>query len=176
MAQKWYVIHTQTGSEEKVKTHIENRLRMFPNKELIAKVMIPTERVSEVRGGKKKISQRKFFPGYIIVQMDMTDETWMLIKNTPGVTGFIGSGTKPVPIAESEVNDILKQSEERQEKPTPKTIFDKGESVRVIEGPFVNFTGVIDEVFPTKGKIKVSISVFGRATPVELEYWQVEKM
>lgn len=176
MAKQWFVIHTQTGAEEKVKTHIENRLKLSPVKELIFQILVPSERVTEVRSGKKRISERKFFPGYILVQMDLTDDSWYLIKNTPGVTGFIGSGARPVAIKDEEVDSILKQSEERQEKPIPKTVFEKGESVRVNEGPFVNFTGVIDEVYPTKGKLKVSISVFGRSTPVELEYWQVEKL
>jgi transcription termination/antitermination protein NusG len=176
MSKQWYVIHTQTGAEEKVKTHIENKLKLSALKELIFQILVPSEKVTEVRSGKKRISERKFFPGYLLIQMDMTDESWYLIKNTPGVTGFIGSGARPVPINDEEVDSILKQSVERQEKPIPKTVFTKGESVRVNEGPFVNFTGVIDEVFPTKGKIKVSISVFGRSTPVELEYWQVEKL
>lgn len=176
MAKKWYVIHTQTGSEEKVKTHIENKLQLFPQRDKISQILIPTEKVSEVKDGKKKISERKFFPGYIIIEMELTNETWMLIKSTPGVTGFIGSGSRPVPIAEEEIAEILKQSEERQEKPIPKTVFEKGEAVRVVEGPFVNFTGVVDEVYLSKGKIKVSISVFGRSTPVELECWQVEKV
>lgn len=176
MAKRWYVIHTQTGAEEKVKTHIENKLKLSLIKENISQILVPSERVSEVKAGKKRISERKFFPGYILVQMELTDESWYLLKNTPGVTGFIGSGTKPVPIDDQEVDSILKQSAERQEKPIPKTLFEKGESVRVTEGPFVNFTGVVDEVFPTKGRLKVSISVFGRSTPVELEYWQVEKL
>lgn len=176
MSKKWYVIHTQTGAEEKVKTHLENKLKLSALKEQISQILVPVEKVSEVKGGKKKISQRKFFPGYILVQMDLSDEGWYLLKNTPGVTGFIGSGARPVPIDDQEVDAIVKQSVERQEKPMPKTLFEKGESVRVTEGPFVNFTGVIDEVFPAKGKIKVSISVFGRSTPVELEYWQVEKL
>lgn len=173
---RWFVIHTQTGAEEKVKAHIENKLKLSPIKDQISQILVPSEKVTEVRSGKKRISERKFFPGYILVQMDLTDENWYLIKNTPGVTGFIGSGARPVPISDSEVESILKQSVERQEKPIPKTVFEKGESVRVNEGPFVNFTGVIEEVFPTKGKLKVSISVFGRSTPVELEYWQVEKL
>ncbi|MEI8176058.1 MAG: transcription termination/antitermination protein NusG [Candidatus Omnitrophota bacterium] len=176
MEKKWYVIHTQTGSEEKVRTHLQNRLKLSALKEQIGQILVPSERVSEVRSGKKRISERKFFPGYILVQMELTDEVWYLLKNTAGVTGFIGSGQKPVSIDESEVEYILKQSVERQEKPIPKMIFQKGESVRVIDGPFVNFTGAIDEVYPTKGRIKVSISVFGRSTPVELEYWQVEKI
>jgi len=176
MAMRWFVIHTQTGVEGKVKTHIENKLKLSPLKEQIPQILVPCEKVTEVRGGKKRISERKFFPGYLLIQMELTDENWYLIKNTPGVTGFIGSGARPIPISDSEVEGILKQSVERQEKPIPKTVFDKGESVRVNEGPFVNFTGVIEEVFPTKGKLKVSITVFGRSTPVELEYWQVEKL
>ena len=173
---RWFVIHTQTGAEGKVKAHIENKLKLSPLKEQIPQILVPCEKVTEVRSGKKRISERKFFPGYLLIQMELTDENWYLIKNIPGVTGFIGSGARPVPISDSEVEGILKQSVERQEKPIPKTVFDKGESVRVNEGPFVNFTGVIEEVFPTKGKLKVSISVFGRSTPVELEYWQVEKL
>jgi transcriptional antiterminator NusG len=176
MSKRWFVIHTQTGAEEKVKTHIEHKLKLLPTKEQISQILVPCEKVTEVRSGKKRVSERKFFPGYILVQMELTDENWYLIKNTPGVTGFIGSGARPVPINDDEVESILKQSVERQEKPMPKIIFEKGESVRVNEGPFVNFTGVIEEVFPTKGKLKVSISVFGRSTPVELEYWQVEKL
>jgi transcriptional antiterminator NusG len=176
MEKKWFVIHTQTGAEEKVKTHIEGKVKLSPVKDQIGQIMVPTEMVSEVKAGKKRISQRKFFPGYILVQMELTDESWYLVRNTPGVTGFIGSGSRPVPIADQEVEAILKQSVERQEKPIPKTLFEKGESVRVNDGPFVNFTGVIDEVFPAKQHVKVSISVFGRSTPVELEFWQVEKL
>mgnify|MGYP001611659626 CR=1 FL=1 len=176
MAKRWYVVHTQTGVEEKIKSHIENKLKLSAIQDHVSQILVPLEKVTEVRGGKKRITERKFFPGYLLVQMELTDESWYLIKNTPGVTGFIGSGARPVPINDSEVEAILKQSVERQEKPMPKTVFEKGESVRVNEGPFVNFTGVIDEIFPAKGKLKVSIAVFGRSTPVELEYWQVERL
>lgn len=176
MAKKWYIIHTQTGSEEKVKASIERRIESGKMKEAISRVLIPTEQVSEVKEGKKKISQRKFFPGYVLVEMDLTDETWYLIKNTTGVTGFIGARTKPVALREEEVQTILRQSEERKVKPTPKVIFEKGESVRVTDGPFTNFNGVIGEINPDKGKLKVSVTIFGRSTPVELEYWQVEKL
>lgn len=176
MANKWYVIHTQTGYEDKVKASIEKKAETSNLKALISQVLVPTERVSEVKDGKKKISTRKFFPGYLLVEMDLTDETWYLIKNTPGVSGFIGSGRKPVPLQESEVEAILKQTEIAKEKPTPKVIFEKGEGVRVLEGPFTNFNGTIEEINPAKGKLKVTISIFGRATPVELEYWQVEKI
>lgn len=176
MPKQWYVIHTQTGQEEKVKSNIENRLKDSNCIDKIAQMFIPTERVSEVRGGKKKITQRKFFPGYVLIEMELTDDTWYLIKNTPGVSGFIGTKTKPFPLREDEVKNILKQAEERKEKPLPKVSFSKGDTVKITEGPFVNFTGEIVEVNPAKQKLKTMVSIFGRATPVELEYWQVEKM
>ncbi len=176
MAKRWYVIHTQTGTEEKVKSAIERRAEVNNMKELISQILIPTEQVSEVKEGKKKISQRKFFPGYVLIEMELTDESWYLVKNTPGVTGFIGERAKPVALRDEEVQTILKQTEERKVKPTPKVIFEKGEPVRVTDGPFTNFNGVIEEVNPDKGKLKVSVTIFGRSTPVELEYWQVEKL
>lgn len=177
MAKKWYVIHTQTGYEDRVKGSLEVKLAANPSiQEKVSQVLIPTEKVSEVKDGKKKISQRKFFPGYILVEMDLTDDTWYLLKNTPGVTGFIGSGNKPLPLQENEVRTILKQAEEKQEKATPKVIFEVGEAVKVKEGPFTNFNGTIEEIHPEKGKLKVMVSIFGRSTPVELEYWQVEKL
>lgn len=176
MARCWYVIHTLTGQEEKVRANLLNRLALSNIKDQVAQVLIPTEVVSEVKSGKKKISERKFFPGYILVEMELTDESWYLVKNTPGVTGFISSGSKPTPLLEGEINNILKQSEEKKEKPIPKVTFDKGESVRITEGPFTNFNGNIEEVNPAKGKLKVSVMIFGRPTPVELEYWQVERL
>lgn len=177
MAKKWYVIHTQTGYEDRVKGALEVKLATNPSiQEKVNQVLIPTEKVSEVKDGKKKISQRKFFPGYILVEMDLTDDTWYLVKNTPGVTGFIGSGNKPLPLQENEVRTILKQAEEKQEKATPKVIFEVGEAVKVKEGPFTNFNGTIEEIHPEKGKLKVMVAIFGRSTPVELEYWQVEKL
>lgn len=172
----WYVVHTQTGFEDKAKALLESRIAAKGFGELISKVVIPTEQISEVRSGKKKISSRKFFPGYILVEMELTEETYLLIKTTPGVTGFIGLGRKPMPLTQIEVDDILKRTEETQTKPSPRIVFEKGESVRVNEGPFVNFNGTIDEIHPEKGKLKVSVSIFGRSTPVELEYWQVEKI
>lgn len=172
----WYVVHTQTGSEDKVKSLLENRIASSGLVEFINKVVIPTEQVSEIRSGKRRISQRKFFPGYILVEMELTEETYLLIKATAGVTGFIGLGKKPMPLPQTEVDNILKKSQETAVKPSPKIIFEKGEQVRVIDGPFVNFNGTIDEIHPEKGKLKVSVSIFGRATPVELEYWQVEKI
>jgi transcriptional antiterminator NusG len=172
----WYVVHTQTGSEEKVKTALDNKISSEGMIELVSKVIIPTEQVSEVRSGKKRISARKFFPGYLLVEMDLTEATYLFVKNTPGVTGFIGQGKKPLPLPQNEVDSILKKTEETAAKPSPKVIFDKGEQVRVTEGPFLNFNGTIEEIHPEKGKIKVSVSIFGRSTPVELEYWQVERV
>jgi len=172
----WYVVHTQTGAEEKVKTLLESRVASHLMKEQICQVIIPTEQVSEIRSGKKRISQRKFFPGYLIVEMELSEATYLLIKNTSGVTGFIGLGKKPMPLPPQEVENILKRKEETQAKPSPKIIFEKGEQVRVNDGPFVNFNGTIEEIHPEKGKLKVSVTIFGRSTPVELEYWQVEKV
>jgi len=137
---------------------------------------MPSGRVSEKKKKKKKITQRKFFPGYVLVEMDMTDQSWYMVKNTAGVTGFIGARAKPAALREDEVQSILRQSEERKVKPSPKVIFEKGESVRVTDGPFTNFNGVIEEVNPDKGKLKVSVTIFGRSTPIELEYWQVERL
>ena len=176
MDKKWYVIHTQTGWEEKIKASLEKRIAQSSLKDMISQILIPTERVSEVREGKKKISQRKFFPGYILMEMELNDETWYLVKNTPGVSGFIGPRARPVPLKPEEIKAILKHTEEAQEKPMPKTIFEKGEGIRVIEGPFINFDGTVEDINPLKGKLKVIISIFGRSTPVELEYWQVEKV
>jgi transcriptional antiterminator NusG len=172
----WYVVHTQTGSEDKVKTALENRVASHGLQDLITKVIIPTEQISEIRSGRKKVSQRKFFPGYLLLEMELNEQTYFLIKTTPGVTGFIGLGKRPTPLPQDEVDSILKRTEETQAKPIPKTIFEKGEQVRVTEGPFVNFNGSVDEIHPEKGKLKVSVSIFGRSTPVELEYWQVERI
>ncbi|MBD3379450.1 MAG: transcription termination/antitermination factor NusG [Candidatus Omnitrophica bacterium] len=177
MSKKWYVVHTLTGKESTVRKALENQLEANPEmKEFVETVLIPTEKVAEVKDGEKKITERKFFPGYILVQMDLNDKTWYFVKNTPGVSGFVGSKTRPVPLSEEEVNEILTQNEEAKEKPVPKVMFKDGEAVRVKDGPFKNFTGTVEETNLEKGKIKVMISIFGRATPVELEAWQVEKM
>ena len=174
---QWYVIHTQTGQEDKVKASLDTKVQQgVAGGNLISQVLIPTEKVSEVRSGKKRISERKFFPGYVLVEMALTDETWHLIKNTPGVTGFIGAGHRPVALSEEEVSQILRQTEEKKERPTPRVMFEKGEGVRVIEGPFTNFSGTIEEVNLNRGKLKAMVSIFGRATPLELEFWQVEKL
>lgn len=173
---KWYVVHTQTGSEEKVRVALGNCISQKGLGELIAKILIPTEQVSEVRSGRRKVSARKFFPGYILVEMDLNEITYFAIKNVPGVTGFIGPGKRPMALSDEEIGQIVKRSEETQTKPSPKVVFEKGEQVRISDGPFVNFNGTVEEIHPEKGKLKVSVSIFGRSTPVELEYWQVEKI
>ena len=176
MDAKWYVIHTQTGAEEKAKAGLQSRMASTDLKKYIQEIVVPTEQVSEIHGGKKKITSRKFFPGYILVKMDMTKESWYLVKTTPGITGFIGPGRRPTPISEDEVSAIVKRTEDTETKPSPKIVFDIGEAVRISEGPFANFTGSVMEVYPERGKLKVSVSIFGRSTLVEMEYWQVEKI
>ncbi|MFH0764680.1 MAG: transcription termination/antitermination protein NusG [Candidatus Omnitrophota bacterium] len=176
MAKHWYVIHTQTGYEDRVKTVLEAKVKAGLAKDAVSQVLVPIEQVSEIKAGKKRISQRKFFPGYLLVEMDLSDETWYLIKSIPGVTGFVGAGSRPLPLKEDEIETILKQAKDAKDKPTPKVVFEKGEPVRVTDGPFTNFNGTIEEANIAKGKIKVMISIFGRATPVELETWQVEKV
>ncbi len=177
MAKSWYVIHTLTGKEEKVKTSLEAQVKNNNLEEQIGKILVPTERVSEItKLGRKKITKRHYYPGYVLIQMDWSDHIWYMIKNTTGVTGFIGAGKKPLPLKESEVKTILRQAEEKKEKPVPKIIFEKGETLRVKEGPFTNFSGIVEEIYPDKGKLKMAVSIFGRSTPVELDYWQVERI
>ncbi len=173
---KWYVVHTQTGVESRVKLNLESRAELAGMKHLIHQVLVPTEKVSEVRSGKKRISERKFFPGYILIQMDLTDDSWYLVKNTPGISGFVGSGKTPIPLSGDDVSQILNQQEEKTTKPKPKVEFSVGENIRVKEGAFTNFNGTIEEINPDRGKLKVMVTIFGRSTPVELEYWQVEKI
>ena len=149
-AAKWYVLHTQTGVEAKVKASLESRAETAGLRHMIQQILIPTERVSEVKEGKKRIMERKFFPGYILVQMELTDDSWYLVKNTPGISGFVGSGKNPIPLPEEEVNQILRQQDEKTAKPKPKVEFSSGESVRVKEGAFANFNGTIEEVNPNQ--------------------------
>ncbi len=172
----WYVVHTQTGLEDKVKTSLEGKIIANSLQDVVSQVIIPTEQVSEVRSGKRKITQRKFFPGYILVEMELNENTYLFVKSIPGITGFIGVGKTPMPLPQSEVDGILKRTQDTQAKPSPKVLFEKGEAVRVTEGPFVNFNGTVDEVNTEKGKLKVNVSIFGRSTPVELEFWQIEKV
>ena len=176
MEKKWYVVHTYSGYENKVKQSLEERLQSQNLQEKVTRILIPTEDVIEIKGGKKRVSARKYFPGYIMVEMEMDDEIWYLIKNTPRVTGFLGGKKDPTPLLDEEVKVLLQRVEGESTKPKPKVQFQQGESVRVIDGPFTNFTGVIDEISPERGKVKVMVSIFGRATPVELEFLQVEKI
>ena len=170
----WYVIHTYSGFEQKVKISLEEQFERSSSREALGEIIIPVEDVVEVRKGKKKVSSRKFFPGYILISVDMSRDIWYMIKNTAKVTGFLGSGGKPVPLSEDEVKTIKGQISGETSQPKPKFSFEKGESVRVIEGPFINFNGTVDEVNQSKGKVRVMVSIFGRATPVELEFPQIE--
>ncbi len=173
MSKNWYVVHTYSGYEEKVKLGIEDKAEKKDLKEKISRILIPTEKVIELRSGKKRESDRKFYPGYILVEMELDDETWHLVRSTPRVTGFVG-GTNPVPIPDEEVEIILQQLE-KGPAPQVKTQFQKGENVRIIDGPFTSFVGYIDEVDMDHGRLKVMVSIFGRQTPVELNFFQVEK-
>ncbi len=175
MAKKWYVVHTYSGYENRVKAALEERIKALHKEEYFGEILVPTEKVVEMVKGQKRTSSRRFFPGYILVNMELNDETWHIVRSIPKVTGFVG-GTKPTPISEEEVKKITQQVEERAVKPRPKVMFEKGEHVRVVEGPFINFNGVVEEVKPEKGKVKVLVSIFGRPTPVELDFIQVEKV
>jgi len=172
----WYIIHTLSGAEEKAKANLEARIKAFGKKEIIDQVIIPKEQVTEIKLGKKRVLKRKVFPGYILVHMEMKDDMWLFVKKTPGITTFIGPAKKPMSISEEEVEKILKRAQDTESKPLPKVTFSKNETVRVVEGPFVNFNGVVEDVNLGRGKLRVSITIFGRTTPVELEFWQVEKI
>ncbi len=174
MSKKWYVIHTLSGCENKVKASLENKIDSLSLRDSISKVLVPTEEVAEVRGGEKKVTTRNLFPGYVLVEMDMDERNWHLVKNVPGASGFVSSGKEPVPLEDKEVENILQAAEEKRAKPKPKIVLEKEDRVRVIEGPFTNLNGAVEEVNPERGKVKVMVSIFGRSTPVELEYWQVE--
>lgn len=173
MGKNWYVVHTYSGFEEKVKLSIEEKVEVLGLQEKIPKVLIPTERVVELKAGKKRESDKKFYPGYILVEMELSDETWHLIKNTPRVTGFVG-GKNPVAIPEEEV-EIIMQQVEKGPVAQVKTQFQKGESVRIIDGPFSNFNGFVEDIDLDHGRLRVMVSIFGRQTPVELNFFQVEK-
>ncbi len=175
MALRWYGVHTYSGYENKVKLSLEERIRTLAAEELFGQVLIPSETVVELKKGERRTSSRKFFPGYILVQMELNNETWHIVKDTPKVTGFVGGTINPPAIPDDEVAKITARMEEGVERPKPKVEFEAGETVRVIDGPFLNFTGVVEDVKPDKGKLKVMVSIFGRVTPVELEFIQVEK-
>lgn len=175
MSMRWYGVHTYSGYENKVKANLEERIRALDAEDFFGEVLIPSETVVELKNGERKTSSRKFFPGYILVQMELNDETWHVVKDTPKVTGFVGGAKNPPAIPDHEVNKITARMEEGIERPKPKVEFEIGETVRVVDGPFLNFTGVVEDVKPEKGKLKVMVSIFGRVTPVELEFIQVEK-
>lgn len=173
---KWYIIHAYSGFERKVKESIESRMRAFGLENKIGRVMIPTEPVTEIVNGKKRTIERVFLPGYVLVEMDLDNDLWHTIKDTPRVTGFLGTGDKPVALTEAEVSSIIFRSDVTKEKPRLKIKFDKNESVRITEGPFANFDGVVDEVNEDRETLKVMVTIFGRSTPVELEFGKVEKL
>jgi transcriptional antiterminator NusG len=173
---KWYVVHTYSGFENKVKLSLEEKIKSLGMGDYFGKIIVPTEQVVELVKGKKKTSSRKFYPGYIIIEMALTDESWHLVQGIDKVTGFLGGKTKPVPISEEEAQRILTRMEAGKEKPKPKFYFEEGDEVRVVDGPFTNFNGMVEEVKPDKAKLKVLISIFGRSTPVELDFVQVTKI
>jgi len=173
---KWFIIHTYSGFENKVAESLRGRAQAFGFADKIGQILIPTEEVVELRGGKKVTSKRLVYPGYVLVEMEMNDELWHAVKNTPRVTGFVGGGNMPVPLSADEVNQILYRQASSAERPRPKMTFEKNDNVRIIDGPFANFSGKVDEVNTERGTLRVMVTIFGRATPVELEFLQVEKI
>jgi len=171
---QWFVVHTYSGYEERVKKNLEQRIKSMDTEGEISQIVIPTEEEIEVRNGQRRTVNKKILPGYVLVQLNLSDQSWGMGRNTPGVTGFVGSGNKPVPLQEEEVNRVLRQME--AEAPKVKVGFRKGQSVRVTDGPFIDFMGVVDDISMEKGKVKVLLSLFGRETPVELDFLQVEKL
>lgn len=177
MAKRWYVVHAYSGFEKSVQKALKERIERASMQDMFGQILVPVEEVVEMRAGHRAVTERKFFPGYVLVEMDMTDETWHLVKETPKVTGFLGgSGMRPSPISQKEVDNILHQMQEGAEKPRPKVQFEVGEEVRVTDGPFAEFNGTVQEVNYEKSKLKLSVYIFGRATPVEVEFGQVEKV
>ena len=176
MAMRWYVLHVYSGFENKVAEAINEKARKLKLTERVGEIMVPTEEVVEVKRGQRVQAERKFFPGYVLAKLDLSDEVWHMVKDTPKVTGFLGASNKPSPITQREAEALMKQIQEGVDSPRPSVIFDIGEEVKVIDGPFASFNGIVEEVDEEKGKLKVSVSIFGRATPVELDYAQVEKM
>ncbi len=176
MSKRWYVVHAYSGFEKSVQRALQERIDRSGVQDKFGEILVPVEEVIEMKGGQKSISERKFFPGYVLVQMEMDDDTWHLVKNTPRVTGFVGgTNLKPTPISDKEVAAIMQQMQDGVEKPRPKVLFENGEMVRVKEGPFTDFNGVVEDVNYEKSKLRVTVTIFGRATPVELDFSQVEK-
>lgn len=176
MTMQWYVVHAYSGFEKSVMRALKERIERAGMQDSFGEILVPVEEVVEMKGGQKKTTERKFFPGYVLVQMEMNDDSWHLVKSTPKVTGFVGgTANKPAPISEREVDAIMQQMQEGVEKPRPKVLFESGELVRVIDGPFNEFNGTVEEVNYEKSKLRVSVTIFGRATPVELDFSQVEK-
>ena len=176
MSKRWYVVHAYSGFEKSVMRAIQERINRLGMQEKFGQILVPVEEVVEMKSGQKSITERKFFPGYVLVEMEMNDDSWHLVKDTPKVTGFVGgTGNRPTPISQKEVDKIMQQMQEGVEKPRPKTLFDVGETVRVKEGPFTDFNGSVEDVNYEKNRLRVSVTIFGRATPVELEFGQVEK-
>jgi transcriptional antiterminator NusG len=173
---RWYIVHTYSGFEDRVKQTLRQRADALGMGDAFGEIRIPTETIVEFKGGKKREMQRKFFPGYILVEMTMSDDTWHVVKNTPKVTGFVGTGKNPTPLTEEEVNQILEQVVTAKEKPKPKYVFEKAEPVKIIDGPFNNFTGVVEDVNLDRSTLRVMVTIFGRQTPVELEFSQVQKL
>jgi len=176
VAHKWYIVHVYSGFENKVKLALDERIAASSHPEKFSEVVVPTEQVVELVKGKRKTSSRKFYPGYILVKMELDDESWHIVNDTAKVTGFLGGREKPAPISDEEAEQILNRMEAGKLKPQPKFFFEPGDEIRVIDGPFTNFNGTVEEVNPEKGKIKVLVSIFGRSTPVELEFVQVAKL
>ena len=176
MALKWYIVHVYSGFESKVKTALDEKVTAYSHPEKFGEVLVPTEQIVELVKGKRKTSTRKFYPGYILVKMELDDETWHIVNDTAKVSGFLGGREKPTPISDEEAKQILSRMEAGKLKPKPKYYFETGDEIRVIDGPFTNFNGVVEEVSPEKGKIRVLVSIFGRSTPVELEFVQVTKI
>jgi transcriptional antiterminator NusG len=175
MSKQWYIVHTYSGFEKKVKESLESRVAAFGLQDKIGQVLIPTEDMVEVRGGKKVVSPRMFYPGYVLVEMEMDDYTWHVVRSTPRVTGFVGSGQTPTPLSDEEVQSILHRAATPADRPKPKLVFERNEQVKIVDGPFANFTGVVEDVNPDRSTLKVSVTIFGRSTPVELDFAQVEK-
>jgi transcriptional antiterminator NusG len=176
MGMQWYIIHTYSGFEKKVKESLESRVAAFGLQDKIGRVIIPVEDVVEVRGGKKVVSERMSYPGYVLVEMDLDEHTWHIVRSTPRVTGFVGSGATPSPLSEQEVEAIITRTHVPADRPKPKVVFERNEQVRIVDGPFANFNGVVEDIDPDHSRLKVSVTIFGRSTPVELDFASVEKL